>query len=248
MEQSLRSCLCVHCYKAKLITIALFSIWETLHQGATPGSACTCECDLCKDGGCVAFLPYASTKTIKSMGNLSDLLLCSKENLYSPQSGEAFEAHRSACVSGQCPQCRRKQDRFFGCPQHKGDAQRRVHPSTPNAERSTATPSQGPPGEIRWKAFTTVDARGQATTSVASSSRRRRQQGDGDGGDDDDYDPVASKNRNRKVGLYKRNTLTQFHTCLCVVEQWSRRRPLTPGVHAGPLVRSFGSYSRHDTR
>lgn len=109
VEQSLRSCLCVHCYKAKLVTISLCTIWTTLHQGATQGSACMCECDLCRDGGCSTFLPYASVKDVNSMGNLSDLLLCPKEYLYTPRhDGIVFEAHRLACMSGQCPQCRHK--------------------------------------------------------------------------------------------------------------------------------------------
>lgn len=77
-----------------------------------------------------------------------------------------------------------------------------MYPSTTNAGSSADSPSERSPGENRWKAFTTVDDRGEATTSVGSSSRRRRQQGDGDG-DDEEYDPVgsASKNRKRKVSF-----------------------------------------------
>ncbi|CAN0054539.1 unnamed protein product, partial [Sphacelaria rigidula] len=64
IEQSNRSCLFATCYKAKLITIALYDLWPTLHEGLTPDPACTCECNLCKDGGCVNYLPYTSRKSI----------------------------------------------------------------------------------------------------------------------------------------------------------------------------------------
>lgn len=82
-EQSERSCLCVHCYRAKLGSVALRTHWSTLHHGDTPGSPCTCTCDLCvEDGGCGSFLPYAAANEVFSMGKLSDKLLCKKEFLY----------------------------------------------------------------------------------------------------------------------------------------------------------------------
>lgn len=193
VDQSLRCCLCVHCYRGKLITIALCELWSALHQGATPGSTCTCTCDLCKHGGCATFLPYASPKAVDCMVDLSDLLLCDKVMLYTARDGTRVAAHRSACVSGQCSHCRKKQDRFFGCPQH--DATRRMYPSAPN----TDGPSAGPPGEVLWRMFTSVDERGNATTSGARSHRRRHHQQD-DGDDHGDYDPLggASKSRQRK--------------------------------------------------
>lgn len=178
VEQSERSCLCVHCYRAKLSVIALRTHWSTLHQGDAPGSPCTCVCDLCtKDGGCESFLPYAAPNEVFSMGGLSDKLLCSKEFLYrSRESGDSVEAHKSVCVSRQCYMCRQKQRVFFKCPRHHGDVHRRLlHPRPVEGSRE--------PGELRWEMFTTVDD-GESPTEA--------------GGDDDDYDPRGGGDRRRK--------------------------------------------------
>lgn len=186
VEQSERSCLCVHCYRSKLSTIALRKHWSTLHQGATPGSPCTCSCDLCtKDGGCAAFLTYAATNEVFSMGNLSDKLLCDKEFLYkSTEGGKRVLAHRSVCVSGHCPQCRQKQARLFDCPRNHGGVDRAlVHPHPMESNER--------PGELQWDMFTTVDRAAGASRVLV-------------GGDDDDYnDPRggAGMQRKRKVNI-----------------------------------------------
>lgn len=73
-------------------------------QGATPGSPYSiCECDLRKDGRCLTFRPYASTKVVVSIGNLSDLLICPKEYMYTAKDGIAVEAHRLARVVWSMP-------------------------------------------------------------------------------------------------------------------------------------------------
>lgn len=213
VEQSLRCCLCVHCYRGKLATIALCEHWSTLHQGTTPGSACDCTCELCKEGGCATYLPYETPKAVSSMGNLSDKLLCDKVDLYSKREGGRVSAHKSVCVSGFCSKCSHKQDRFFGCPRNQGDAQRQLVPPLRNPNPySTADPSQGPPGEMRWSMFTTVDEHGNAANPNATSSRGGRQ-GDGEDGD---WDPRggADKKRARKVrncsGSWNTKTITQM--------------------------------------
>ncbi|CAM9563467.1 unnamed protein product [Ectocarpus sp. 4 AP-2014] len=194
VEQSIRSCLCVHCYKAKLITMAVCDLWPILHGGATPDSACDCECGLCKDGGCTKYIPYSSSKTVHSMADFSDMLLCPKERLYVSADGTWVEAHRSACVSGNCLLCKRRQDIFFECPKNKGDAQRQVH-------------SARPCGEVRWKNFTTVDERGQAISATAQ--RRANNQGGGD--EDDDFDPLGgARPRARKAIAELAGTVDDF--------------------------------------
>ncbi|CAB1101808.1 unnamed protein product [Ectocarpus sp. CCAP 1310/34] len=39
VEHSLRSCLCVHCYRAKLITVAPCQLWSTLSQNVASCSS-----------------------------------------------------------------------------------------------------------------------------------------------------------------------------------------------------------------
>lgn len=195
IEQSNRSCLCATCYKAKLATIALHELWPTLHQGPTPGSGCTCDCELCKDGGCADYLPYESRKEIFGMGKFSDKHMCEKESLYTSRDGTLVEAHRSICVSGHCVECKRKQAVFFGCPRHKGGLQRLLHTT-----RSSVTSTSGgsPPGEIRWNMYTEVDENGQATTKARATNRRQRGREDGDA----EYDPRAgSRTKNRQVWI-----------------------------------------------
>lgn len=186
VEQSNRSCLCVTCYKAKLVMIALYDFWATLHQGPTPDVACACECDLCKDGGCKDYLPYESRKDVYSMGKFSDAHMCPKEFLYISQDGTRVEAHKSTCVSGNCVECKRKQAVFFGCPQHRGGAERHLYPS----------PREGTPaGELRWNMFTDVDEQGRATTRATSASRRQ-----GHTEEDDDFEPGGgSRSKQRQV-------------------------------------------------
>lgn len=113
VEQSSRACLCVYCYKAKLITIGLFDLWSTLHRGETPASPCTCKCSLCDGGGCTDYLPYRTRKHVYSMGSFSDLHMCEKEDLYTSRDGTRVQAHKSTCVTGNCLKCRRKQADFF---------------------------------------------------------------------------------------------------------------------------------------
>ena len=68
VEQSLRCCICVHCYRDKFVTITLCELWPDLHWGATTGSSCDCQCDLCRDFGCATFLPYAGPNAVSSWG------------------------------------------------------------------------------------------------------------------------------------------------------------------------------------
>lgn len=199
VEQSIRSCLCVHCYKAKLITVALYQLWPTLHHGDNSGSGCTCNCGFCSDGACRTFLPFATEKSVHGMGDLSDLLLCEKVFIYRGQDGKDVKAHRSACVSGHCPTCQRKQAAFFGCPRHQGTTDRRFPASTATLG---ACPSamEGQPGRVKWSMFTSVDAEGRATDA-------RRPAGPQAPDDDDgDWEPrVASDtSRPKKVNAWLR--------------------------------------------
>ncbi|CAN0086092.1 unnamed protein product [Pylaiella littoralis] len=209
LEQSLRSCICVHCYKAKLITKALCVLWPTLHRGDTPSSPCTCGCDLCKDGACSKYLPYDSSASVHSMANFSDMHLCAKERLYVSKDGTSIEAHKSACVSGHCLHCQRKQDRFFECPRNKGGLQRQVQPAVSTTPATDAT-DEPPPGEIRWKIFTNVDSRGMATTATSSQRRGRRETAGDD--DDDDYNPNGGGNqtRSRNAVAEKKGSVDDF--------------------------------------
>ncbi|CAN0315176.1 unnamed protein product [Ectocarpus sp. 6 AP-2014] len=205
VEQSIRSCLCVHCYKAKLITVALYQLWPTLHHGDNSGSGCTCNCGFCSDGACRTFLPFATEKSVHGMGDLSDLLLCEKVFIYRGQDGKDVKAHRSVCVSGHCPTCQRKQAAFFGCPRHQGTTDRRFPASTATLG---ACPSamEGQPGRVKWSMFTSVDAEGRATDA-------RRLAGPQPPDDDDgDWEPrVASDtSRPKKAVATKTGTVDDF--------------------------------------
>ena len=192
IEQSNRSCLCPTCVKAKLMTVALDELWSTLHQGPTPGSACTCECNLCKDGGCVDYLPYPSRKSIHSMANFSEKHMCSKEYLYTSRDGMRVEAHKSTCVSGNCAECTRMQNVFFECPRHKGGTLGEASAASDANSRGRPTP-----GEVRWNMYTDVDEKGMATTA-GRRPNNRRERGDEDA--DAEYDPRArSKPKKRQV-------------------------------------------------
>lgn len=151
-EQSFRSCLCVNCYKAKLITVGLHENWATLHHGANAGDRCSCTCDFC-EGGCGGFLKNKSPKTVFSMGKFSDSLLCTKEHLYEGKAGKPILGHRLACVSGHCPDCQKKQECFFKCPRHQGDV---IGPSSPSPSPSTGDSGEQP-GIIHWKEFANVE-------------------------------------------------------------------------------------------
>lgn len=149
VEQSSRSCLCVYCFKAILLTIALYDLWPILHQGilhqgATPGSACTCDCDLCKNSGCVDYLPYNSRKAVYSMGKFSDKHVCAKEFLYTSEDGTRVESYKLACVAGTCPKCKRMQDVFFKCPRHKGGPQSPALPHLHHLKRLVGRLSRTP--------------------------------------------------------------------------------------------------------
>ena len=188
VEQSLRSCLCVHCHKAKLITVALCQLWPILHAKGSDGK-CGCTCDLCKHGGCDSFLPFANPKAVNGMGLLSDKLLCAKEFLYMGADGKSVEAHKSACVSGFCPDCKEKQERFFKCPLHKGDASRRFAASSSSLP-THGDPVGGQPGMVQWKMFTTVDENGRPV--VPRSGRRGDTTAD-DAGDDEEWVPSQGR-------------------------------------------------------
>ena len=188
VEQSERSCLCVHCYRAKLSAVALRQLWPTFHQGPSPGDACTCTCDLCTgpDGGCAAFLPVSEPDTVFSMGGLSDKLLCEQKFLYTSKAGgKPVTAHTSVCVEGHCVKCKKKRDRFFNCPRHRGDADR------PLVRLGLTEPGLRP-GEVRWDMFTAVDE-GDAPHADQ-------------GGEDEDYnDPRGSADKKRKRKVSSRN-------------------------------------------
>lgn len=148
VEQSSRACLCDVCYKAKLITIALTDFWPTLHCGPTPGSPCTCECDLCGgNAGCKDYLPHTSSKAVYSMGPFSDAHMCEKEYLYNSSDGTKVSSHRSTCVNANCPDCRAKQDRVFSCPRKKGGLLRQLYP-VPSSRSGIPPRGEGatPPG------------------------------------------------------------------------------------------------------
>ncbi|CAM9944119.1 unnamed protein product [Hapterophycus canaliculatus] len=196
VEQSSRACLCVYCYKAKLITIGLFDLWTALHRGETSASPCTCECNLCRGGGCSDYLPYSSRKDVYSMGKFSDLHMCEKEDLYTSRDGTRVKAHKSICVTGNCLKCRGKQDDFFNCPRHKGGPQRPLYPPSAN-------PGEGPPpGEVRWNMFTDVDDRGHATTAATTSTAPTV------GDDGDEFIPQGgARNKNRQAVAVKKGTV-----------------------------------------
>ncbi|CAN0309219.1 unnamed protein product [Ectocarpus sp. 6 AP-2014] len=205
VEQSPRSCLCVHCYKAKLATVSLVKMWPTLHHGETTGAACSCTCDLCSSaGGCKEFLPYSSPKEVSSMGKLSDKLMCDKIFLYTATgNGKAISAHSSVCVSGNCPRCKERQDRFFGCPRNRGGIDRDLGPaSTSSSTIHPAGRTSG--GTVEWSMFDTVDEAGRAV----GPSRRRGANAGGDGESDDDSGG-AGRPRPKKVKT-SRGTVDEF--------------------------------------
>ncbi|CAM9567752.1 unnamed protein product [Ectocarpus sp. 12 AP-2014] len=204
VEQSLRSCLCVHCYRVKLITVALCQLWSTLHHGDTSDSGCTCTCGFCSDGACRTFLPFATAKSVHCTGDLSDLL-CEKVFLYRGQDGKYVKVHRSACVSGHCPTCQRRQAAFFGCPRHHGSTDRRF-PASSAALGAIASTSEGQAGKVKWSMFTAVDAEGRPTDA-------RRGAGPQPANDDDgDWVPrVASdSSRPKKAVATKTGTVDDF--------------------------------------
>ncbi|CAM9827844.1 unnamed protein product [Ectocarpus fasciculatus] len=206
VEQSPRSCLCVHCYKAKLATVSLVKLWPTLHHGETTGAACSCTCDLCTSaGGCKDFLPYSSTKEVSSMGKLSDKLMCDKIFLYTAAgNGTAISAHSSACVSGNCPRCKEKQERFFRCPRNKGGTDRHFGPaSSSSSSIHPARPTSS--GTVEWSMFDNVDEAGRAV----GPSRRRGANAGGDGESDDDSGG-AGRPRPKKGVVVKRGTVDEF--------------------------------------
>ncbi|CAM9649643.1 unnamed protein product [Ectocarpus sp. 13 AM-2016] len=179
VEQSLRSCLYVHCYRAKLITVALCQLWSTLHHGDTSDSGCTCTCGFCPDGACRTSLPFATAKSVHGMGDLSDLLLCEKVFLYRGQDGKDVKAHRSACVSGHCLTCQRRQAAFFRCPLHHGSTDRRF-PASSAALGAIASTSEGQAGKVKWSMFTAVDAEGRPTDARRSAGPQPADDDDGD--------------------------------------------------------------------
>lgn len=191
-EQSPRSCLCVYCYKAKLITISLCENWSTLHSGATPSDPCSCRCAFCKEVGCAGFLPYDAPNTVFSMAKFSNLLLCKKERLYTGRAGEKVRGHRFACVSGHCKDCQHKQDRFFNCPRHRTAVHQHLDSARPPTGRDCAAPSH-----IQWKEFTNVEETGRQ-----NGTRRHRQGNDDE--NDEDWTPsgVADKTRQKKVRVH----------------------------------------------
>lgn len=194
VEQSSRACLCVYCYKAKLLTAALFDLWPTLHQGETPGSKCTCTCELCKDGKCVDYLPYKNRQAVYSMGNFNDGHMCAKEFLYTSKDGTRVEAHRATCVTGNCPDCKRKQDIFFDCPMHKGGAQRPLFTSVSTSSNDSSGGQHGTPsGEVSWNMFTEVDERGNPTTTRNT---------DVDDDEDGEYLPQGGPKKRRQVCVW----------------------------------------------
>ena len=193
VEQSNRSCVCATCYKARLSTTALHDLWKTLHRGSSPGTDCTCTCELCENGGCIEYLPYDSRKEISSMGKFSDMHMCDQNSLYTSRDGTRVKAHTFACVSGHCAECERRQSIFFDCPRHKGGLQRQLYARSPTTGGSDGTP----PGEITWNMFTDVDENGQATTETRNRNRQQRESEDMDA----DFDPRGgSKHQNRQVG------------------------------------------------
>ncbi|CAM9447743.1 unnamed protein product, partial [Hapterophycus canaliculatus] len=207
-EQSLRSCLCVYCYKAKLITIALHENWANLHHGQTAGAPCSCTCDFCTDGGCVEFLSNKSPKTVFSMGEVSNKLLCPMVRLYVGRDGEAAEGHRTACVLGHCVECQSRRDRFFECPRHRNGV------SCPPSSSSTppvGDASVGDAGEqaitLQWKEFTDVHGR-----DGRRSSRRDGRQDNGGDEDDGDWTPSGGtdKARRKKAVVQKEGTVDEF--------------------------------------
>lgn len=202
VDQSQRSCLCVQCYRGKLMTTALYELWPTLHCGATPGSPCTCTCPLCASGGCVDYLPYTSSKTVHSMSKFSDKHMCAMKHLYTASNGTPVHAHGSTCVSGDCLRCARKLRAFFDCSRNKGGADRQLQP-VPSTPSSASTPA----GEVRWITYTDVDENGQAT----SRNRRDHPQRGRDNGHDDDYDPRGgAKQNNRQAVAEKKGTVDEF--------------------------------------
>lgn len=190
VEQSLRSCLCINCYQGKLAAISLCENWATLH-GSPSGAACTCTCEFCTSGdGCGKFLPYTSPKTVFSMGEVSERLLCPPEFPYTTKDGRDVKAHRLACVSGHCPHCKRRQDAFFGCPLHNGDAERQLSSSSePNTSSANYT-QLSLPRSIQWREFTVVDD--------AASTRPTRRGRRGDDVDENDEDSIPSGGNNTK--------------------------------------------------
>lgn len=193
IEQSSRSCLCVYCYKAKLLTVALYDLWPTLHQGSTPGLVCTCQCELCKGGGGAStsyrtshenpFTAWASLATSSTCARRSSCIL----RMTGPESMHTGR-HVSLGTASTTPVSRI----FFKCPRNKGRAERQLFPTTSDTFSSSGSHEGPPPGEISWDMFTEVDARGNATTT--------RRNADNGGDENDEYLPQGgTRPKNRQV-------------------------------------------------
>ena len=139
------------------------------------------------------------------MRELSEKLLCPKEVLYEAADGKEVKAHRSVCVSGFCPECDKKQRRFFDCPRHRGDSPSDAVPATPN---STSTPlhSHGPPSTVRWKMFTAVDENGRPTATTSGG------RGGEEDFDDEEWTPSNGQRQRAK----------QVNTMLCLQQRQHR--------------------------
>ena len=202
VKQTARCCLCPHCYKGRLIAKSLARMWGRLHCGQTPGSPCTCRCDLCANGGCKTFLPTMSVKDVHSMGDLCDKLLCDKVKLYKTAGGNEVAAHRNACVTGSCGTCQERQGRFFDCPRHVQSAH----------DQDSSIPGIVRRAEMKWEAFVTVDEKGNEIRRPQRQSRRSRANDHNDG--DESWEPqgTEAQPQSRKVGPNMWSTLKRSHS------------------------------------
>ena len=183
VKQSLRSCLCPHCYMGKLMMKSLVRVWPQLHCGDTQGSPCACSCHLCVDGGCTDFLPAESVKDVAGMGALCDLLLCEPVEIFKDDTGSVIKTHRNACVMGHCEKCRRRLRRFLQCPKHG----RSIHDEACDSGEAPAAA----PRELKWEVFVAIDENGneRPRSGVQGNSATRRARGSEGDEEDDDWEP-----------------------------------------------------------
>lgn len=196
-KQSLRTCLCVHCFQGKLVMKSLVRNWPLFHRGETPGSPCDCSCNLCKDRGCANFLPVESEENVFGIGDLCEKLLCERVTIYRTDGGQDVSAHRNACIMGKCRECHAKMEKFRQCPKHKG--------VTGRAAVAGGEAHGGHHEECRWETFAYADDGGEdagATPDTPHSHVRGSRRPVDDDTSDAEYTPRSDGgNRPRKVRI-----------------------------------------------
>ena len=217
-----------YCKRAKFAAESLVINWCRLHGG---GSPCTCNCRLCRNGGCSRFIPWSDVRSVTGLGDICDKLLCAPEPIFEllgyqrdngpdgmndgdgSHDGILF-APRRECVYGTCPTCNNYV--FPQCPRH-----RQTSESADGTGRSTDTvvtvrAGHHLPGQVsicHWKIFGTVDEAGRPVEKRQTFVTNNN--GDRDNGDDR-YVPAARKREGkaRQVGFccQKVKTMPETYT------------------------------------